>query len=262
MESVRSADGTRIVCERDGHGPAVVIVNGGLADRSAGAALATLLESTFTVVRYDRRGRGDSGDGARYAVSREIEDLTAVVASTDGPAHVYGHSSGAVLALHAAGHGLPIGRLALYEPPFVASADAPRMPPGVTADLRDHLAAGDPEGAVTRFLIDSVGLPPEVVEQIRTRDPNFPRMVAMAGTLPYETTLVGDQEIPRSITGSVNVPTLVLCGGNSPDWVQHSARVLADQLADGRHATLEGQEHGAAPDALAPVLLDFLRGGG
>lgn len=117
MNTVKSADGTPIVFDRLGDGPPVVLVTGALCDRSATRALAEELARTFTVINYDRRGRGDSDDTAPYAVQREIEDLAALITEAGGTAAVYGHSSGAALALHAAAHGLPITRLVLHEPP-------------------------------------------------------------------------------------------------------------------------------------------------
>ena len=110
METVRSADGTPIVFERMGSGPPVVVVNGALADRAATAPVAAVLGEWFTVVAFDRRGVGDSGDTPPYAAEREIEDLAAVIGAVGGSAHVFGHSSGGILALEATASG-EIGRV-------------------------------------------------------------------------------------------------------------------------------------------------------
>ncbi|MDQ6603733.1 MAG: alpha/beta hydrolase, partial [Chloroflexota bacterium] len=80
METIQSADGTRIAFDRSGDGPPIIIVAGALNDRASCAPLATLLSPQFTAITYDRRARGDSGDTAPYAVEREIEDLDAVIA--------------------------------------------------------------------------------------------------------------------------------------------------------------------------------------
>src|SRR5215217_4192504 len=105
MEKVTSKDGTTIVFERFGKGPAVVLVGGILGDRSQQAPLAALLADHFTVFNYDRRGHGESGDTPPYAVEREIEDLEAMIKEAGGSAFVYGTSGCAVLALEAAAHG-------------------------------------------------------------------------------------------------------------------------------------------------------------
>ena len=98
MDKVTSRDGTPIAFDRLGDGPAVVMVGGGSVDRMANAPLATELSTHFTVFNYDRRGRGDSGDTAPYAVQREVEDIAAVIAAAGGSAFLYGTSSGAALA--------------------------------------------------------------------------------------------------------------------------------------------------------------------
>ena len=54
----------------------------------------------FTVLNYDRRGRGDSGDTAPYAVEREIEDLAAMIAEAGFARVEYTNFTGGVAALH------------------------------------------------------------------------------------------------------------------------------------------------------------------
>src|ERR1041385_2827660 len=119
MSTVFSEDGTAIAFERFGEGPPLILVVGAFNDRSTGAPLAARLAAHHTVFTYDRRGRGDSGDTAPYAVDREVDDLAVVIAETGGAAAVFGYSSGAILALHAAARGLGITGLALYEPPYL-----------------------------------------------------------------------------------------------------------------------------------------------
>src|ERR1700704_2677328 len=99
MEQALSKDGTAIAFERFGEGPPVILVVGAFNDRSKGAPLAAFLAPHFSVFTYDRRGRGDSGDTAPYAVDREVEDLEALVVEAGGSACVFGYSSGAVLVL-------------------------------------------------------------------------------------------------------------------------------------------------------------------
>ena len=126
MEQVESQDGTTIAFDRSGEGPPVVLVCGGSVDRTSLAGLATLLDPDFTVCNYDRRGRGLSGDTPPYAVRREVEDISAVIAAAGGSAFLFGSSSGAALALEAAASGLPVTKLALWEPPFILDpADRP-----------------------------------------------------------------------------------------------------------------------------------------
>jgi pimeloyl-ACP methyl ester carboxylesterase len=118
MDIVTSKDGTAIAFERTGAGPPLILVDGALCYRGSGPsrALAKQLAPRFTVYTYDRRGRGESGDGAPYAVEREVEDIEALIGQAGGSAHLAGISSGALLALDAADNGLPVTELALYEP--------------------------------------------------------------------------------------------------------------------------------------------------
>src|SRR3989442_9800516 len=102
IPTVTSKDGTSIAYDRVGHGPVVILVLGALNSRKSGAKLAKLLASHFTVISYDRRGRGDSTDTAPYAPQREVEDVTALIDEVGGQAYLFGHSSGAAIALAAA----------------------------------------------------------------------------------------------------------------------------------------------------------------
>lgn len=149
MEIVRSKDGTGIAFDRAaGDGPPVVLVGGAFSYRRFKRLreLAGLLSDDFTVVNYDRRRRGDSGDTEPYAVEREIEDLQVVIDAVGGSASVWGWSSGGVLPLRAAAHGVRIEKLAVYEPPsWSLRATACRRPTsrgGSTTSWRG--AAGAP----------------------------------------------------------------------------------------------------------------------
>jgi pimeloyl-ACP methyl ester carboxylesterase len=113
MNKVTSSDGKKIAFDRSGDGQPAIVVGGQLCDRALTRPTAEELAKHFTVFNYDRRGRGDSGDTAPYTIEREIEDLGALIAEAGGRASVYGHSSGAGLALHAAAHGPLLGGLLL-----------------------------------------------------------------------------------------------------------------------------------------------------
>ena len=100
MPHAISTDGTPIGYNRlSHHGPAVVLVCGGLDDGTENLPLGEQLATRFAVVNYRRRGRGDSGDVQPYSVQREIEDLAAVIDAVGGQAHLFGASSGGALAL-------------------------------------------------------------------------------------------------------------------------------------------------------------------
>jgi pimeloyl-ACP methyl ester carboxylesterase len=256
MSMVTSRDGTRIAYERSGQGPALVLVDGALCFRSFGpmAPLAELLAADFTVYRYDRRGRGDSGDTAPYAVAREVEDLEALIAQTGDSAFVFGMSSGAVLALEAAASGVAISKLALYEPPLTVGEEDPED--DFAERIEQLISRGRRSDAVELFLT-SGGVPPEAIAGMKA-EPSWPLFESVAPTLVYDNAVLGDGSVPRQRAATLAVPTLVANGGDSPDFFRQAAEATADAIPGGRHRILEGQSWGrVAPEALAPVLRDY-----
>jgi pimeloyl-ACP methyl ester carboxylesterase len=258
MDTVASRDGTTLAFDRLGDGPPVILVCGGSTDRTANAPLATLLEPRFTVFNYDRRGRGESGDTPPYAVEREVEDIAAVIGGAGGSAFLYGTSSGAVLALEAAASGLPVTKLALWEPPFVLDEKA-RPPADQVERYNEMIAEGRRGDAVEYFMAKVVGLPPEFVAQARSQ-PFWGAQEALAHTLAYDATIMGDYSLPNERAAAVTVPTLVLDGGASFAGMAEAAEALAEALPQGRRRTLEGQGHDVDPKALAEVLVGFFAG--
>jgi pimeloyl-ACP methyl ester carboxylesterase len=259
MSEVRSEDGTVIAFDRTGEGPPVILVSGALSDRSTMPPITALLAPHLTVFAYDRRGRGDSGDTLPYAVEREVEDLDALFEEAGGSAFVFGHSSGAALALEAARQKLPIAKLALYEPPFIVDDSRPPVPEDYADDLKELLAEHRRGDALTYFLTVGVGMPLEAVESMHG-SPMWAGMEAIAHTLTYDGAIMGDRMSGKPLPaewGSMEVPTLVMDGGASDAWARNSVGALVDLLPNAQRRTLEGQTHGADPAVLAPVLLAF-----
>ncbi|MEO5939595.1 MAG: alpha/beta fold hydrolase, partial [Candidatus Limnocylindrales bacterium] len=215
IQTVTSADGTTIAVDVAGSGPAVVLVSGGSVDRGSNAGLAAALQADFTVYNYDRRGRGDSGDTAPYAVEREIEDIAAVIALARGHAHLYGSSSGAGLALEAAASGAAVDRLVLWEPPY--NLDPAGRPPADSVEQLDRMVREGRRGdAAEFFMARMVRLPAEFVGYARTQ-PWWAAQEAIAHTLAYDARVMGDYSVPTATAGRIAVPTIILTGGNSFD---------------------------------------------
>jgi pimeloyl-ACP methyl ester carboxylesterase len=257
MKTVTSNDGTTIAFDEFGSGPPVVMAAGAFNDRSTTEPLARALAADFTAVNYDRRGRGDSGDGPEYAVEREIEDLAALIAGLGGSAAVFGYSSGANLVLKAAASGLPIAKLVLYEPAFVVDDSRPRPAADVRARLEELVAAGRRGEAVELFQTEVIGMPAPVVAQLRDA-PFRPGMEAIAHTLAYDATIVGDLTLPAELFASITALALVLDGEESPPVTRNAARAVAETLPNGRLHSLAGQGHTIDPDATAPVVATFV----
>ena len=258
MDRVRSGDGTGIAFDRIGDGMLpLILVSGASTSRAVHASLVELLAADFTVFNYDRRGRGASGDTLPYAVEREIEDIGAVIAAAGGSAAVFGNSSGAVLGLRAAVAGLPITKLALWEPPIFVDTDAPRRHQEYVAELTELLAAGRGGDAIALFMKTVAGVPQEMIAGMR-HAPMWPGMEALAPTLFYDATVMGDSTLPPNLASSVKIPTLVLTGGNSGAWASAAAHALTAALPISEHRVLDGQSHAVSWDVLAPELKEWL----
>ncbi|MEV0589902.1 alpha/beta fold hydrolase [Nonomuraea cavernae] len=255
MNKVISQDGTAIAFDRIGQGPAVILIGAGPTDRSANAPLAELLAKDLTVYNYDRRGRGDSGDTAPYAVDREFEDIEAIIGEAGGSAHVYGTSGGGMIALEAAARGLAIGRLAVWEAPYILPGTRPPVPADYREQLVELLAADRRGDMCELFLTAAAGLPAEFVTPMRDF-PGWSAMESVAHTLIYDATITGDFSLPADRLAGVAVPALVIDGETIP-WMSSAARAVAEALPDARRVSLTGQPHNVAPEAIAPVLAEF-----
>jgi pimeloyl-ACP methyl ester carboxylesterase len=260
--TVTSKDGTRIAFDRHGTAPiSLVLVGGAFTDRQGLTPLAQALAPHFSVYPYDRRGRGGSGDTAPYAVEREVEDLAAVIEEAGGAdTRVFGHSSGAALALRAVADGVAVGGLVLYEPPFIVDDERRAIPSNFSLRQAELVAADRRDDAVALWMAHTVQLPEEAIAGMR-RSPMWPALVAMAHTTVYDLaimsgTMSGNQ-LPEEWSTTVTVPALVIVGGKSESWIQNSTQALADLLPDARRHVLPGADHGAEPAALVPVLREF-----
>src|SRR6266581_6043240 len=164
--TVTSKDGTKIAYSKMGRGPVVVLVLGALNSRKSGAKLAKLLASRFTVISYDRRGRGESTDTAPYAPQREVEDMKALIEEVGEPVFLYDHSSGAALAIEVASKlNKQVRKLAIYEAPYTLDIDASKAAKEYNTRLKKLLASGRNGDAVALF-VRSVGVSDKQVQAI------------------------------------------------------------------------------------------------
>lgn len=246
MQLTTSKDGTRLAYDRSGNGPPLILVVGAFNDRSTGNALAAFLARRFTVFTYDRRGRGDSGDGAKYAPGRESEDLDAMVRVAGGAAAVFGFSSGARLALQAASDGVAITRLALFDLP-------PAQPAEHASQLEALVAAGRRGEAVEYFQRELVRIPPEVIAQLR-RAPFRPALEALAHTLAYDATIMAS---PLDL-GTIRQPTLLIAAGAAAPVMRKTAEETSRALPAARAVTIDGATHDLVPEVVGPVVERFL----
>ncbi|MPZ81297.1 MAG: alpha/beta fold hydrolase [Actinophytocola sp.] len=257
MYTVISKDGTPIAYDKVGDGPPLVLVEGALNDMATTMPLAALLRRQFTVFAYDRRGRGASGDNAPYAVEREIEDLASVIGEAGGSAYVFANCSGGSLALEAAACGVDVLGAVLYEPPYFV--DGRTLPPNYSQRLRTCVAEGRRGDALELFMRETVQLPGDHVDDVKG-GPIWPALQKMAHTLVYDDLVMGDSSLPAERMAHVTLPTLVIDGAESPEWARSSVQALVDALPGGRRYSLPGHTHFLVPEAVAPVISEFLSG--
>jgi pimeloyl-ACP methyl ester carboxylesterase len=258
VEKIQSKDGTAIAFDQLGEGPAMLVVAGAACDRGIDAPIAQALARHFTVLNYDRRGRGDSGDTLPYAVAREVEDIAALLDAAGGSAGVLGLSSGAVLAAQAAASGLPIDRLVMWEPPFSLDPGSVQRAKEYTGRLTELLAADRRDDALALFMAQ-VGLPEQAIAGIR-QSPYWELGLGLAHTLAYDAAVMGDSTIPADRYGTLGVPTLVLSGSESPEFMRQAAVRAAAAIPGARHDVLAGQDHNVAGESIAPVIASFAGG--
>lgn len=255
MPTVTSQDGTTIAYDRSGSGPVVFLVGGALqykSDQLMGR-LAPLLAKDFTVISYDRRGRGDSSDTQPYAIEREIEDMDAIIRAVGGSVCVFGMSSGGTLALLAATKLKSIAKLAVYEIPFV-----PEEQVGSAADYISELkkaVADGQHGKVVKLFMKRIGMQTPMIFMMSLMS-MWPQLKALAPTLIYDGLIVGDGSVPNQLS-SVTTPTLLITG--TSDQMTHAAKAALAVLPNAHHQALDGQSHNVKPAVLAPALSTFFK---
>jgi pimeloyl-ACP methyl ester carboxylesterase len=254
MDSVKSADGTVIAYDQAGAGPVLIVSVGAFCTRHTFVAPPELRQR-FTVITYDRRGRGDSGDTQPFAPEREYEDLAAVAAAAGPePPFVFGHSSGAAIALRAAAAGVPLAAVAAYEAPF-QNEDTPRSSIDPAARIRELVRAGRQGEAVRFWMADVVHLPADTVAQLEGA-PWAKAMEALTPTLPYDLAVAAGG-VPTAELAKIPAPVLVLGGTNSPAWFRRSVAEQAAAIPGARLQMLDGYDHNAPPEVITPILTEF-----
>lgn len=265
MYTVTSADGTRIAYDRYGEGPAVILVNGALGYRKFKTIeqIARSLSEHCTVINYDRRGRGDSGPAGPASVEREVEDLAALIDAVGGRASLWGYSSGSAVALRGAAAGLGVEKLVLYETPFKTDPEAKFPRDDYAAGLEPLIAADDRMGAAKHFL-RNLGMPGLMVS-VMSLVPMFKKFGANGHTLMFDYLALGDHNMHGAPLRAeewetVTCPTLVVYGSKTYPSLKHASRSLADVLPNATLSELPGQKHAVKPNAIVPVIAEFVAG--
>jgi pimeloyl-ACP methyl ester carboxylesterase len=264
METITSADGTRIAFWRSGVGPPLLLVHGASYDHAtAWRFVVPELGRRFTVYAVDRRGRGASKDAPAYELQREAEDVAAVAEAiaeaTAEPVNLLGHSYGALCAVEAALLTPNLRRLILYEGVPLNGADY--YPPGMIEQLEALLQAGDLEGMLITMMREVIQRPPQEIELLRSHREDWVARLRNAPTIPRE--MRGEQGYvfaPERFS-NMRTPTLLLVGGDSPPSELRNARGVSGALTDAQVVVMPGQRHIAmitAPENFVREILQFL----
>lgn len=236
-----------------------MLVHGTGGSHARWAPVLPALEKQYTVYRVDRRGRGESGDNESYTIKREFEDVAAVVDSIGDEVDLLGHSYGAMCALEAALLTSRLRKLILYEPPLPI-LNISISPEGVIERLQALLDAGDREGVLITFFREVVRLPSHELEIFKS-SPAFPARVAAAHTLPRELRAQETYQFEPERFKNLSTPTLLLGGGDSPDYFKVAIEAAKSALPNSRVVVLPGQQHIAmdtAPELFSNEVLKFL----
>jgi pimeloyl-ACP methyl ester carboxylesterase len=262
MPFVPSKDGTRIGYSVTGTGPVIVLVDGALCYRTSGpmGPISAQLKDRFTVVTYDRRGRGESGDTKPYDPQREIEDLGAVIDANGATAALFAISSGVVLAL-ATADATPekISKMVLYEAPLLTD-DTRHADPAYAATMYALVDRGDTVGAVKHFLGAGVGVPRYAMFMMGLFG-LFRKLASIGATLAYDTRIImpywTNSPPPKTDWAHATMPILAIGGRKSDPWMQNAQVNIAKALPNATHKTLPGQNHMVSAAAIAPMIKAF-----
>ena len=258
---LQSADGAGLACYRGGSGPALVLQPGALCDHTCWYPIWAHLAAHFTLVAFDRRGRGASDKTASNSIEREVEDLCAVIEAAGRPCHIFGHSAGAILALQAAVSGAPLASLTLYEPPATRGGPRPRELDTLGDYLRRLVEANHHVEALRTFLRATAGVSEDDLARLG-QEPRWQAQVAMASTLPIDVEISGSFVIDADELGRLRQPSLVMYGEQSPEWLTAPAQAIAAALPNSRLKALPDQGHNAIfsdPAAVAATIISFVK---
>lgn len=255
METVRSPAGATIAYWRSGAGPPLVLVHGSISDRTAWVLVQPALEQRFTVYAVNRRGREGSSPPQPHTMDNEFEDVAAVVNAIGEPVHLLAHSLGAVCSLGATALTTNIRSLVLYEPPLLGTVRRE-----MTGNVRTLLDDGRADDALAMFLAQAVHLTAEEIERMR-QSPIWANIVVHVPNLVEEIGASEHYRFDASRYAGLDIPVLLLVGGDSPPRSREIIDALAQALPNAEARELPGERHLAqlsSPDLFTSEVLRFL----
>ncbi|SMP65960.1 alpha/beta fold hydrolase [Anoxynatronum buryatiense] len=257
MRITTSKDGTKLAYDVEGSGSPLIYITGATCFRKFKPIEkdVKVFASKFTVYSYDRRGRGDSGNTLPYSSEREIEDIEAMIDAAGGQAYLYGHSSGAILALEAAmrlKH--KVLKVILYDLPYVhddEEADEFRR-----LGLRiEALLENKEHSAAIKAFLHGIGMP-KAFSLLLPLFPGWKTMKELAPTLAYDIFIAKDYP-PIEKVAQINIPVFIITGEKSPAGMREVNSKVAEAIPNAEFTLLKGQDHMVDARALLPIFTTY-----
>lgn len=254
-----SSDGTRIACRGQGTGPPLLLVHGSGEDHRRWRRVGGALSGHFRVHAMDRRARGASDDHVVHDLGREADDIAAVLALIGEPAHLLGHSYGALCCMEAVARGVAVRTLAMHEP-CLPYADEPGPSP-LAVHLQTLLERGDRERVVVTFFEEVLAMPPSQVSLLCAL-PAFPALVASAHTLVRELVATECYRFEAARFGGLDAPVLLLVSAQLDSrFLSAAVRAIMQAIPGATLTSMPVQQHralDAAPLDVRDALLRFV----
>lgn len=260
MQTVLSKDKTPIAYEVVGEGPLLIIVSGALNTHNFGvpSEMTPYLQESFTVLTYDRRGRGESSNTPPYAIEKEIEDLEGLIDANGGKAYLYGHSAGAALALFAS-EKFPekIDKVVVYEPPMPDNWLMRLATNFMIKQMSKQVSRGENLKVVNTFM-RFVGMDDQLIADTLAGE-HGQTVIDMAETITYEAKIQdASKDFIQEKAQKISQPTLLISGTKS---FKSAPKIMADYasvIPNAQTCVLDGQTHTVEPQVIAPILKEFL----
>jgi len=259
MQTILSTDGTRIAYETTGSGPLLIIITGALNTHNFGVPgdMVPFLQDHFTVLTYDRRGRGLSTDTPPYTVYKELEDLQALIDANGGNAYLYGHSAGAALALFSsAEYPDKVLKVAAYEPPLSGGWFEGMLTKLLIRQVQSQVAKGENLAVVTRFM-HFVGMDDQLIKDTLESE-HGQTIIDMAATIAYEAKIQAATKLfLKSRAQDLVQPVLMLAGTKSFKTAPGIMVDFTHAIPFAESQLLAGQTHSVEPQVITPLLTEF-----
>lgn len=254
-----SRDGTRIAYAKTGSGELVIAVFGATCFKDFLPVKSDVktLSKYFTVINYDRRGRGGSLQHSSWSLQKEIEDIDALIDDNGGSAYIYGHSSGAVIALEAAVTlENKIKGVMIYDASYVSSQTEKETYNSTKVTVENLLKSRQNAKAIKTFLTE-IGMP-KMSAILLPLIPGWKTMKRLAPTLMYDITLTENLP-PLERLQRISVPVLILAGDKNPESIMKVYSHIVDTIPNNQHHILVGRDHMASMKYLVPYMQKFLQ---